>query len=44
MVQIQAKFIEIEQNDLKELGFNWAVSNTPASDNGRLTLVPVNQV
>ncbi|MBU8902193.1 MAG: hypothetical protein KOO69_05605 [Victivallales bacterium] len=34
MVQIQAKFIEIEQNDLKELGFNWAVSNTPASDNG----------
>ena len=23
MVQIQAKFIEIEQNDLKELGFNW---------------------
>ena len=34
MVQIQAKFIEIEQNDLKELGFNWAVSNSPASDNG----------
>ncbi len=34
MVQIQAKFIEIEQNDLKELGFNWTVSNTPASDNG----------
>jgi type II secretory pathway component GspD/PulD (secretin) len=36
MVQIQAKFIEIEQNDLKELGFNWTVSNTPASDNGTL--------
>jgi len=34
MVQIQAKFIEIEQNDLKELGFNWTVNNTPASDNG----------
>ena len=34
MVQIQAKFIEIEQNDLKELGFNWTVSNTPTSDNG----------
>ncbi|MFA6714658.1 MAG: hypothetical protein WC082_08940 [Victivallales bacterium] len=36
MVQIQAKFIEIEQNDLKELGFNWTVSNSPASDNGTL--------
>jgi tetratricopeptide (TPR) repeat protein len=34
MVQIQAKFIEIEQNDLKELGFNWTVSNQPSSDNG----------
>jgi tetratricopeptide (TPR) repeat protein len=34
MVQIQAKFIEIEQNDLKELGFDWTVSNSPASDNG----------
>lgn len=31
MVQIQAKFIEIEQNDLKELGFNWVVSNNPTS-------------
>ena len=38
MVQIQAKFIEIEQNDLKELGFNWAVSNTPSSDNGTLSV------
>ena len=34
MVQIQAKFIEIEQNDLKELGFNWTVKNSPTSDNG----------
>ncbi len=34
MVQIQAKFIEIEQNDLKELGFNWTVENKPSSDNG----------
>lgn len=40
MVQIQAKFIEIEQNDLKELGFNWTVSNTPASDNGTLEFGP----
>lgn len=38
MVQIQAKFIEIEQNDLKELGFNWTVSNSPASDNGTFDL------
>ena len=38
MVQIQAKFIEIEQNDLKELGFNWAVSNTPSSDNGTVNV------
>lgn len=34
MVQIQAKFIEIEQNDLKELGFNWTVSNSPSSNSG----------
>ncbi len=26
MVQIQAKFVEIEQTDLKELGFNYALS------------------
>jgi len=38
MVQIQAKFIEIEQNDLKELGFDWTVSNSPASDNGTLDI------
>jgi len=38
MVQIQAKFIEIEQNDLKELGFNWTVQNTPASDNGTFSI------
>ena len=38
MVQIQAKFIEIEQNDLKELGFNWTVSNAPASDNGTFSI------
>ena len=40
MVQIQAKFIEIEQNDLKELGFNWTVANTPASDNGTFDIGP----
>lgn len=40
MVQIQAKFIEIEQNDLKELGFNWTVSNTPTSDNGTFDIGP----
>lgn len=40
MVQIQAKFIEITQDDLKELGFNWTVSNTPASTNGTVTLQP----
>jgi hypothetical protein len=40
MVQIQAKFIEIEQNDLKELGFNWTVSNSPESDNGTLDFAP----
>jgi Bacterial type II and III secretion system protein len=40
MVQIQAKFIEIEQNDLKELGFNWGVQNTPTSDNGTFQIGP----
>ncbi len=28
MVQIQAKFVEIEQNDLKELGFSYSISRT----------------
>lgn len=38
MVQIQAKFVEMTQNDLKELGFNYALEmgqNDP-SHNGRL--------
>jgi general secretion pathway protein D len=39
MVQIQAKFVEVEQNDLKELGFNYAISSTSTSSgtaNGQL--------
>lgn len=39
MVQIQTKFVEMTQNDLKELGFNYSLSVgqalTPAEINGR---------
>lgn len=39
LVQIQAKFVEIEQTDLKELGFNYTLSRTIGdgeSSNGKL--------
>ncbi|QSH42488.1 hypothetical protein P0136_02500 [Lentisphaerota bacterium ZTH] len=41
MVQIQAKFVEIEQNDLKELGFDWVISSSstdPGTANGQLQM------
>lgn len=31
MVEIQAKFVEVTQNDLQELGFNYAIANNPVS-------------
>jgi tetratricopeptide (TPR) repeat protein len=43
LVQIQAKFVEIEQTDLKELGFNYTLSRTIAdgqSSNGKLEFGP----
>jgi general secretion pathway protein D len=46
MVQIQAKFVEIEQDEFKELGFEYIVSNNgatdPATANGKLQLSPNN--
>ncbi|MCP3968203.1 MAG: hypothetical protein GY750_00755 [Lentisphaerae bacterium] len=45
MVQIQAKFVEIEQNDLKELGFDWIISSSSTSSgtaNGQLEMNPNN--
>jgi general secretion pathway protein D len=42
MVQIQAKFVEITQDEFKELGFDYIVSNNgatnPATANGKLQL------
>lgn len=32
LVEIQAKFIEVNENDLKELGFNYSVSYNPGND------------
>ncbi len=44
MVQIQAKFVEIQQDEFKELGFEYIVSNSgatnPATANGKLQISP----
>ncbi len=37
MVEISAKFIEVSQDDLKELGFDHMISFAPKSENGRLS-------
>ena len=40
LVRIQAKFVEVSQNDLKELGFSYTLSNQPQTSNGKLEFLP----
>ncbi|HXA09079.1 MAG TPA: Amuc_1098 family type IV pilus outer membrane protein [Chthoniobacterales bacterium] len=35
-VEIEAKFVEITQNNLKELGFDWLLGSFDAAENGKL--------